>query len=55
LHKSAWFDGIEAALRHFGGVPEEVLLDNAVWWKMPCGGKCRVVENAVMASPAGRG
>jgi len=27
--QSAWFDGIEAALRHFGGVPQEVLLDNA--------------------------
>jgi transposase len=26
---SAWFDGIEAAFRHFGGVPVEVLLDNA--------------------------
>jgi hypothetical protein len=27
--QSAWFDGIEAAFRHFGGVPQEVLLDNA--------------------------
>ena len=27
--QSAWFDGIEAAFRHFGGVTEEVLLDNA--------------------------
>lgn len=27
--QSAWFDGLEGALRHFGGVPEEVLLDNA--------------------------
>ena len=27
--QSAWFDGIEAAIRHFGGVPQEVLLDNA--------------------------
>jgi transposase len=27
--QSAWLDGIEAAFRHFGGVPEEVLLDNA--------------------------
>jgi transposase len=27
--QGAWFDGIEAAFRHFGGVPEEVLLDNA--------------------------
>jgi transposase len=27
--QSAWFDGIEGALRHFGGVPREVLLDNA--------------------------
>ena len=26
---SGWFDGIEAAIRHFGGVPQEVLLDNA--------------------------
>jgi transposase len=31
LHErqSAWFDGIEAAFSHFGGVPQEVLLDNA--------------------------
>ena len=27
--QAAWLDGIEAAFRHFGGVPEEVLLDNA--------------------------
>lgn len=27
--QSAWFDGIEGAFRHFGGVPQEVLLDNA--------------------------
>lgn len=27
--QSAWFDGMEAAFRHFGGVTEEVLLDNA--------------------------
>lgn len=27
--QSAWFDGMEAAFRHFGGVPAEVLLDNA--------------------------
>jgi len=27
--QSAWFDGIEAAFQHFGGVPQEVLLDNA--------------------------
>lgn len=27
--QSAWFDGIEAAFSHFGGVPQEVLLDNA--------------------------
>jgi transposase len=27
--QSAWFDGIEAAFEHFGGVPQEVLLDNA--------------------------
>jgi transposase len=27
--QSAWLDGVEAAFRRFGGVPEEVLLDNA--------------------------
>lgn len=27
--QSAWFDGMEAAFRHFGGVTEDVLLDNA--------------------------
>jgi len=27
--QSAWFDGIEAAFGYFGGVPQEVLLDNA--------------------------
>ena len=27
--QSAWFDGMEEAFRHFGGVPQEVLLDNA--------------------------
>lgn len=27
--QSAWFDGLEGAFRHFGGVPREVLLDNA--------------------------
>ena len=27
--QSAWFDGMEGAFRHFGGLPEEVLLDNA--------------------------
>ena len=27
--QSAWLDGIEGAFRHFGGVPEELLLDNA--------------------------
>jgi transposase len=27
--QSAWFDGIEAAFHHFGGVTAEVLLDNA--------------------------
>jgi transposase len=27
--QSAWFDGIEAAFQHFGGVPREVLFDNA--------------------------
>lgn len=27
--KSAWLDGMEAAFRHFGGLTEEVLLDNA--------------------------
>ena len=25
----AWFEGIEGAFGHFGGLPEEVLLDNA--------------------------
>ena len=27
--QSAWFDGMEAAFGHFGGVPQEVLFDNA--------------------------
>ncbi len=27
--QSAWFDGIEGAFHHFGGLPAEVLLDNA--------------------------
>jgi hypothetical protein len=27
--QSAWFEGLEGAFRHFGGLPEEVLLDNA--------------------------
>src|SRR5690606_22865284 len=27
--QSAWFDGIEAAFAHFGGVPRELLFDNA--------------------------
>jgi transposase len=27
--QSAWFDGIEGAFRHFGGVPQEVVFDNA--------------------------
>ena len=27
--QSAWFDGIEGALARFGGIPQEVLLDNA--------------------------
>ena len=27
--QSAWLDGIEGAFRHFGGVPGELLLDNA--------------------------
>ncbi len=27
--QSAWLDGLEGAFHHFGGVPEEVLLDNA--------------------------
>lgn len=26
--QSAWFDGLEGAFRHYGGVPREVLLDN---------------------------
>ncbi|MFZ4100267.1 MAG: IS21 family transposase [Chlamydiia bacterium] len=31
LHErqSAWFEGIEGAFEHFGGVPEQVLMDNA--------------------------
>ena len=31
LHErqSAWFEGIEGAFQHFGGIPEQVLLDNA--------------------------
>ena len=27
--QSAWLDGLEGAFHHFGGVPEEVLVDNA--------------------------
>ena len=27
--QSAWLDGLEGAFHHFGGVPEEVLIDNA--------------------------
>ncbi|HET7251898.1 MAG TPA: IS21 family transposase [Gemmatimonadales bacterium] len=27
--QSAWFDGLEGAFRHFGGAPQEVLIDNA--------------------------
>jgi transposase len=27
--QSAWFEGLEGAFRHFGGLPKEVLLDNA--------------------------
>ena len=27
--QSAWFDGLEGAFAHFGGLPEEVLFDNA--------------------------
>ena len=27
--QSAWLDGIEGAFRHFGGVPAELLMDNA--------------------------
>ena len=27
--QSAWLDGLEGAFQHFGGVPEELLLDNA--------------------------
>lgn len=26
--QSSWFAGMEGAFRHFGGVPEEVLVDN---------------------------
>lgn len=31
LHErqSAWFEGMENAFRHFGGIPQQVLLDNA--------------------------
>lgn len=31
LHErqSAWFDGMEGAFQHFGGVPQQILLDNA--------------------------
>jgi transposase len=25
--QSAWFDGVEGAFAHFGGIPQEVLLD----------------------------
>ena len=28
--QSAWFDGLEGAFHYFGGLPEEVLLDNAL-------------------------
>jgi hypothetical protein len=27
--QSAWFDGMEGAFRHFGGIPQEVVFDNA--------------------------
>jgi transposase len=27
--QAAWFEGLEGAFRHFGGLPKEVLLDNA--------------------------
>lgn len=27
--QGAWFDGLEAAFHHFGGIPAEVLIDNA--------------------------
>ena len=27
--QTAWLDGIECAFRHFGGLPAEILLDNA--------------------------
>jgi hypothetical protein len=27
--QSAWFDGLEGAFQHFGGTPQEMLLDNA--------------------------
>jgi transposase len=27
--QSAWLDGLEGAFRHFGGIPQEVLVDNA--------------------------
>ncbi|GAA0634810.1 hypothetical protein GCM10009016_26750 [Halomonas beimenensis] len=32
--QSAWFAGLEGAFRHFGGVPEQVLLDNAKGWSI---------------------
>ena len=25
----SWFEGLEGAFRHFGGLPQEILLDNA--------------------------
>jgi transposase len=30
--QESWFDGLESAFAKFGGVPEEVLLDNARPW-----------------------
>jgi transposase len=27
--QSAWFEGIERAFQHFGGIPEQILIDNA--------------------------
>ena len=39
--QSAWFDGIEAAFRHFGGMTREVLFDNARAGRPPRRGDAR--------------
>jgi transposase len=37
-HQESWFAGVEGAFRHFGGVAEEVLLDNdRDWWHVTTG------------------